>query len=283
VQASSGFLGELEELLLFRNTDYTAQFPTPESIALEFNTRGESIPDREAEELRQKRRHFEVRATFPYDCINLDFCQYYYPKPPGMLRINETVERVLEWQLMPSADGDEIKIDQFLLSVTCRHDDRFPEAAENRLRELIRENCTNSEFYRNSVTELLGSEEINEWPSRDAEGFFFAGWPKDIARSARDRGWKTDILDYVYYRRIGDLGENPYAIVCLVVKFTRVVQLPDYIPTALFALRPENRKLIDEIDRNSHEGEELLSDLRKIVTLRNEQAVRKHRSELPLP
>lgn len=279
----AGFLGELEELLLFRETDYTAQFPTLESIALEFNTRGESIPDGDAEDLRRKRRHFEVRATFPYDCINLDFCQYYYPRPPGMLRINETVERVLEWQLMPSADGDEIKIDQFLLSVTCRHDDRFPAAAENRLRELIRENCANSAIYRNGVLELLGNEEIPGWSKRDAEGFFFAGWPKDIARSARERGWKTEILDYVYYRRIGDLGDNPYIIVCLILKFTRVIQLPDYTQTALFALRPENRKLIGEIDRNSREGEKLLLDLRNIVRLRNQQAARKHRPELPLP
>jgi hypothetical protein len=278
----SGFLGRLEEMLLFRNDDYTAQFPTPESIDLEFAMQGESIPEVNAEMLRRKRRHFEVRATFPYDCINLDFCQYYYPNPPGMLRINETIERILEWQLMPSADGEEIEIEQFLLSVTCRHDANFPQEAERRLRELIRENCATSQVYQQQVNELLGAARIEEWPQRDAEGFFFSGWPKDIARSARECGWGTEILDYVYYRRVGDEG-NPYVIVCLVIKFFRVKQRPDYMPVALLALRPESRKLIAEVDRASNEGRQLLADLREVVAIRNQQAVRKHCPVLPLP
>jgi hypothetical protein len=58
------------------------------------------------EKLLLKRTHFNVRSSFPYDFINLDFCQYYYPRPPGMLRVNETVDKILDWQRRPTRSTD---------------------------------------------------------------------------------------------------------------------------------------------------------------------------------
>jgi hypothetical protein len=74
-----------------------------------------------------------------------------------------------------------------------------------------------------------------------------------------------------------------YVIACLVARFSRSNLASDYILPALFALNRENRKLIDEIDRRSVEGRQVVESLEKIVAARNEQARRKHRPELPNP
>ncbi len=129
---------------------------------------------------------------------------------------------------------------------------------------------------------MCGFAEIREWVRNNKEDFFFAGWPKDIARAAGEYGWAMKILDYVYYRRMGD-EHNPYIIACLVARFSRANQMPNNLPTALFALREENRTLIGDIDRDSPEGQQLLEHLAEIVAVRNEQARRVQRPELPDP
>jgi len=280
----AGFFGQLESVVLFEDDDFTGQFPTPESISLKLEDQslhtGLPADLERVDRLQLKRTHFNVRSSFPYDVVNLDFCQYYYPRPPGMLRVNETVRRILDWQQRPSEAGNRIQ--EFVLAVTCRHDVEFPAEAEARLAELIRNNCASSGQYRAEVEKTRGVAQVEEWVAKDREDFFFSGWPKDIARSAREYGWSMDVLDYVYYRRPAD-SRNPYLIACLVARFTRSHGLPDYIPTALYVLAPENRKLIDEIARTSTEGKELLENLGGIVEIRNEQARLKHQPELPDP
>ena len=121
-----------------------------------------------------------------------------------------------------------------------------------------------------------------EWAKNDKQDFFFAGWPKDIAFSAKEFGWSMTILDYVYYMREGDSGMK-YVMACLVARFHRANSRPEYLPAALHALEPGNRILIEEIDVNSEEGKALLANLGKVVGLRNEQARRKSVVELPSP
>lgn len=282
----AGFFGELESVVLFTEDDFTAQFPTLESISmkLEDESLHSGLPSdlEKVEKLQLKRTHFNVRSSFPYDFINLDFCQYYYPRPPGMLRVNQTVEKFLDWQRRPSEDGEDVYLQEFILTVTCRHDVEFPAEAEARLTELIRSNCTTSREYKDHVEKTRGTAQVEEWIGKDREDFFLSGWPKDIARLAREYRWSMEVLDYVYYRRIGD-GNNPYVIACLVARFSRSNAVPDYIPTALFALNADNRKLIPEIDRASAEGQQLVASLENIVAVHNEQARRKHRPELPNP
>jgi len=282
----AGFFGELESVVLFKDDDFTAQLPTLESISVKLEEEGlhtgQPSDLEKVEKLLLKRTHFNVKSSFPYDFINLDFCQYYYPRPPGMLRVNETVEKVLDWQRRSSEDGEEVSVQEFVLTVTCRHDVEFPAEAEARLTELIRNNCKTSPQYKDQVERTRGTAQVEEWAGRDREDFFLSGWPKDIARLAREYRWSMEVLDYVYYRRIGD-GNNPYVIACLVARFSRSNPLPDYMPAALFALNAQNRKVIPEIDRASAEGQQLLESLANIVSTRNDQARRQHRRELPDP
>jgi hypothetical protein len=282
----AGFFGELENVVLFKDDDFTGQFPTLESISVKLEDEslhtGQPSDLQKVEKLLLKRTHFNVRSSFPYDFINLDFCQYYYPRPPGMLRVNETVEKILDWQRRPSEDGEDLSLQEFVLTVTCRHDVEFPAEAEARLAELIRKNCSTSRVYKDQVEKTRGTSKVEDWVTKDREDFFFSGWPKDIARLAKEYGWSMEVLDYVYYRRTGD-ENNPYVIACLVARFSRSQSIPDYIPTALFVLNAENRQLIPEIDRGSDEGQQLLESLGIIVSKRNEQARRQHRPELPDP
>ena len=278
----AGFLGYLENVALFEDDDFTAQFPTLASIAQKLEDESLQENYELIDQLQLKRTYLNIKSSFPYDYVNLDFCQYYYPEPPDMLRINRTVERFLEWQQRPSEDEEAFEIEEFVLAVTCRHDAQFPVQAEARLVELIRANCADSDEYKNEVEQSRGVTEIEEWVQNAKEDFFFAGWPKDIARAAKDKGWAMEILDLVYYRRIGD-EENPYIIACLVARFSRENLRPDYMPTALFALNEDNRKIIEDIDPNSAEGKLLRDDLAGIVAVRNEQARRKQRAELPDP
>ncbi len=282
----AGFFGQLESVVLFKDDDFTAQLPTVESISAKLEDEGlhTGLPSdlEKVEKLLLKRTHFSVRSSFPFDFVNLDFCQYYYPRPPGMLRVNETVEKFLDWQRRPSDDGEGVLLQEFVLTVTCRHDAEFPTEAEARLTELIRNNCRRSRQYKEEVERTRGTTQVEEWIGNDREDFFFSGWPKDIATSAREYGWSMEVLDYVHYRRVGD-ENNPYVIACLVVRFSRSDATPDYIPAALFALNAGNRKFIDEIDRGSAEGQRLLASLENIVATRNAQARRKDRPELPNP
>jgi hypothetical protein len=275
----AGFLGRLEEVVLFQDDDITRRFRTPESIGtgLEDERLKKDVIDR----LQLKRTFFHVRSSFPYDCINLDFCGYYYPEPPDMLRVNRTVERLFEWQRRPSEDAEQVEIKEFILTVTCRYDAAFPPPAEARLVQLVRSNCRRSREYQNELQRTRGTARPEEWAREDREDLFFAGWPKDIAASAIQNGWSMEILDYVYYRRVGDRG--PFVIACLVSKLTLARGDAGEVRTALLALDKNRRSVIGEIDRASVQGQGLLESLIGIVAVRNEQASRRQRPRLPDP
>lgn len=278
----AGFLGRLEEVVLFEDDDFTAQCPNPESIERRLEDEGLQSDLQKVDRLLLKRTHFNVISSFPYDLVNLDFCQYYYPRPPDMLRINETVKRFLQWQSRASDDVEPVRVNEFILAVTCRHDDAFPTEAETRLLELIRTNCAHSEPYNDEVRKTRGIVQIEDWLVKDREDFFLSGWPKDIAASAKEYGWAMQMLDYVFYRRVGD-ENNPYLIACIVARLWRPDGVPDHMQPGLFALDRESRKLIPDIAPTSPEGQHLIDSLRRIVTVRNEQAQRQHRPPLPGP
>ena len=276
----AGFLGRLEEVVQFQDDDITGQFPTPESI--ETGLDNQSLETEVIDRLQLKRRFFNLRSSFPYDCINLDFCQYYYPEPPDMLRMGRIVENFFEWQRRPSEGDETVEIKEFILAVTCRYDAAFPPAAEQRLVQLIRSNCARSREYQDELQRTRGTTRPEEWARENREDLFLAGWPKDIAASARQHGWAMDMLYYVYYRRVGDRG-TPFVIACLVSNFTLARGDAGEIRTALLALDRNRRSLIGEIDRASVQGRGLLESLAGIVAVRNEQAARRQRPKLPDP
>lgn len=272
----AGFFGRLEEVVLFSDDNFSGQFPNKDSISEALEDEG--LSDEQRDKLQLKRTFFDVQASFPYDYINLDFCDYYYPIP-DMLKINRTLERVFEWQ---SRTDDQTLIDDFVIAVTCRHDNSFPKQAHERLANLIQANCNSSSAYKNQILATRKVQNVADWIKADKEDLFFAGWPKDIASTAKQAGWSMTILEYLYYRR-NDSDGTPYIITCLVARFTRPRPLPSYLPAAFYALDKTKRTLIEDVDRTTPEGIVVIDHLKEIVEIRNEQARRVHREELPAP
>jgi hypothetical protein len=280
---NAGFFGELEKLVLFQDNDFSAQYPTLESIDDALADEGLVIEKRET--LQTKRTHLYAKGSFPYDFINLDFCGYYYPKPPDILKINRTVDKFLDWQRQygnGEISGSKIQVNDFLLSVTCRHDDDFPQEAEKRLAELVKANCRTHPDYKRYLEENRRVSDLNAWIQNAKEDFFLSTWPKEISRLAQQYQWDMEILGYVHYDRVNEENQ-PYKIACLVCRFTRISDDSGYLEAAICALDQSRRNFISDIGKNTPKGQELLKNLAGIVQLRNQQAKRKRRPLLPMP
>jgi hypothetical protein len=273
----AGFPGRLEDLVLFKDNALTVNYRTVEEVSAALEDEG--LPREARDELITKRRHLELRTSFPYDVINLDFCGYYY-EPPDILRISNTVERFLEWQRDAVSAGKSVE--QFTVFVTCRHDDKFPPVATDHLKIVAKANCTEHEPYRTYFERTRGIGDVDRWAEGHNEDFFLSVWPKEIARVAQRCGWEMEITGYPYYDRVSDSG-YPYKIACLVARFRNVQAKDNYLRVALQALDAKGRQQIPEIRGDSSEGRELLADLVEIVTLRNGHAAARDRPIIQMP
>ncbi len=273
----AGFPGRLEDLVLFEENSLSGKYLTVDEVSAALEDEG--LARDAIDTLITKRRHLQLRASFPYNLINLDFCGYYYP-PPDILRINSTVERFLEWQRQPAPAGKNV--DEFLLFVTCRHDGGFPEAATEHLRDVAAANCVEHESYLSYFERTRGPGTVDGWATKENEDLFLSVWPKEIARSAQRYGWGMEILGYPYYDRLTD-GGYPYKIACLVARFRNTQSEGNYLRVALQALDRDSRELIPEISVDSAEGRDLRADLVAIVELRNQHAIVRNRPILQMP
>jgi hypothetical protein len=278
VREDSGFYGKLEDVALFEDDDYTKDFKSLQEIEEEREREGEALPRDRSERLRLKATALMFEASFPYDFVNLDFCDYYFQRPPEVFRIDDTVGRFLDWQRRKSIGAEPVSVNDFILAVTCRYDESFPQQAETFLGELVQDNCKKWSQYDEAVRKSKGMS-VDEWIGAHSEDLFFAAWPKHIAHKASGFGWNSEIVDYVYYQRPAD-GKGPYVMTCLVMRFTRNLVATD-LDAALYAIERDNRKEIPEIPWGSDDGKSLWAHLERVRKLRNEQAKRRGRVELP--
>jgi hypothetical protein len=274
----SGFLGRLEDVALFEDDEYTKHFKSPQDIYEEREREGESLTEEKSDRLQLKETALLFEASFPYDFVNLDFCDYYYQRPPEVFRITETVGRFLDWQRRTSIGANPVSVDNFILAVTCRYDESFPQQAEEFLGRLVQDNCNKWSQYDEAIRKSKGMS-VNEWIAAHREDLFLSAWPKHIAHIASEFSWDSEILDYVYYNRPAD-SRTPYVMICLVIRFTRSLTATD-LASALYAVDTENRREIPEIGWTSDEGKNLLAHLERVRKLRNEQANIRGRVELP--
>jgi hypothetical protein len=167
----AGFPCDLEKLVLFRDDDYTGQFPTVESIQSEIELQGEGLDPTKRDQLVLKRQHFAFREKFPFDFLNLDFCEHYYPDPPGILEINETIQSIVNLQAK-SIHGGHQDFGEFILSVTCRYDESIPAAAFTRLEHIITNNKVSFPEYLNAMKETKGTDDAHTWRNDNLYDFF---------------------------------------------------------------------------------------------------------------
>jgi len=280
----SGFQGRLEDLVLFEDDDLTATLPDLRAVENYINQKGESLGDKR-DVLQKKIDHLEMQRCFPFDFINLDFCDHYYPDPPDILKVNKTVDRMLEWQrrVHPASTSSKTarKVDEFMMAITCRHDTKLPHEAQERLLNIIRSNCDEFPNYKDQLRASHAGE-IEAWAESSNLDFFLAGWPKEIAHLADQRQWDMEIIDYLHYSRVSDAGQ-PYEMICLVCVFKRTEFSKTYLTVSMKALDENQRIIISRVNREDENGKALLSDLTSIVELRNVHAENAKRDVLPMP
>jgi hypothetical protein len=278
----SGFARRLESLVLFEDDRNTLKFANVREIEKYFGKKGEMVPARLRERLTEKKEHLQLLAKFPFDFINLDFCGYYYP-PPHLWTINQSVNKILELQKRFTLDeaGNEVMVDRFLVSVTCRIDQSVPEDVWRRLERIFSENKRNHAEY-DAVVKRQSVDDPQAWRIKNPEEFFLAVWPKELLAFSQMQGWKMEIKDLVYYRRRPP-GKPEYRMACLVSEFVRSSDTSFYLEQALGMLDPHFRTFIGKSNPRAPDSLKLLADLKELVGMRNVRAKRIGIRELSPP
>lgn len=279
----AGFLAQLEDLVLFQDIPETQTLDTHPALTQFLEEGGEGIAAEIRHKAEEKMKHLNFQRLFPFDFLNLDFCDRYYGDPPDVMKIHATIDKLLDWQRLPgkTVSGDVFAAERFVMAITCRVDPKTPAAALARLKTIVASNTAESEDYKNAVeARSIGS--LDSWASTDLLDFFMAAWPKEIARLARQKSWDITVHDHAFYDRQNDRGET-YHMVCLVVEFTQTFLCSTYLDAVTKCLDIAQRKEIPRFESSQGEGRRLIASLRDIVALRNKQAAAFARELLPDP
>jgi|GEM_PF-3588287 hypothetical protein len=279
----SGFLAFLEEIVLFEDLAATVPLVDETAIARYLSREGGKVKEDVRRAIELKLMQIKFRKLFPFDFLNLDFCDGYYKEPPDVLKIHRAIDRILEWQGRPGTlvSGAEFALHRFTASITCRLDDKIPLDAVERLKAIVDLNRDNHGEYGADLSRL-GHLNLGDWRSNNLLDFFMASWPKEIARLAYEKGWNLELLDHVFYDRV-DRNRERYYMVCLVLGFEKTDKCTTYLQMVRSCLEKERRKEITKIDLDSNDGQRILNDLRGVVKLRNEQARYQEREALEDP
>jgi hypothetical protein len=233
--------------------------------------------------IEEKRKHLQFQGLFPFDFLNLDFCDRFYGQPPDVMKIHSTIDKLLEWQLRPgkAASGDAYSVDRFVVAITCRVDLKTPINALARLKRIVQENRTTHAAYAEAL-QARPVANLDSWARDSPLDFFMSAWPKELARLARQKSWDITVHCHAFYDRQNEAGEN-YDMVSLVVEFVRAPICRTYLSAAIAFLDVNERTSIPRFEPTSRDGSALLSNLREIVGLRNIQAAKFDRELLPDP
>ncbi len=279
----SGFLAKLENLVLFEDIEETKALDSLEHLYGFLEERGEGLGEDVLRKVEEKRSHLLFRQLFPFDFLNLDFCDPFYPDPPDIMKIHETVGKLLDWQRQTStsASGASFSAKRFVVALTCRFDSTTPVAALERLRRIVKANSEQHAEYRAALSQR-SVDDIASWSTTAPLDFFMSAWPKEIAKLAQQKGWDITVHDHVHYERQGDSGVK-YEIVCLVVEFVQTSLCKTYLDAVTKCLEQSARTSVPHFEAASGDGIALASDLQKIVKIRNQQAENFARAVLPDP
>jgi hypothetical protein len=278
----AGFRTKLEDLTLFSDVPETATLDTEAALEKYVNEKGEKLGDSLREAVDNKRKHLQFQNLFPFDFLNLDFCDPYY-EPPDVMRVNSTIDKLLEWQRQPGkkSNGSPFSIGRFVVAITCRVNKKLPSVTSTRLANIVGENAESHAEYK-AALERRGINNVAKWSAKEPLDFFMSAWPKEIAKMALRKQWDIKVHDHAFYDRVNEKGET-YHIVCLVVEFTQATICSTYLTAATHSLDRDGRTEIKKIEPTHKVGRRLLADLRQVVDLRNEQAARAGREPLPEP
>ncbi len=279
----AGFLAQLEDLVLFHDISETQTLDTHTALTQFLEEGGEGVPQDVRDKAEEKMRHLDFQRLFPFDFLNLDFCDPYYRDPPDVMKIHATINRLLDWQRLPgkTPSGEEFSAERFVMAITCRVNLRTPPTALARLKGMVNSNSNENLTYREAL-QTRAIADLDSWARENPLDFFMAAWPKEIARLAKEKSWDITIHDHAFYDRQNERGET-YHMVCLVVEFSRTFLCSTYLGAITKCLDVAQRKEIPRFEPDQEEGRRLVANLSDIVSLRNKQASAFERVLLPDP
>lgn len=210
-----GFLGRFEDIILFKESQdtigRTLDDPGPEEVSVDLRRR-----------LLLKDLHERLRASFPFDIINLDATGTLLPPKQGPVsRLVEAIIQILEWQSLSREGG--IKIDAFTLLLTAEVDN----SAENdhaitQLVELVKANLSQTEGFRQRWIQEYGDKEPGDVAKAEFPIFFSRAVPKMLVEKAFQLGWHTESEGRFLYRRARARTGDSYTMMCEVLTFKRL-------------------------------------------------------------
>jgi hypothetical protein len=278
---NAGFIGKLDDIVLFKDDVISSKLGTATDIELEFERLGESMEAKQRNHLSNKLTHLTLRDSFPFDFLNLDFCDPYY-LPPDIMRVNKTVERIVDWQKRFAIEGKkQFGIDRFLIAITCRFNNVLSSEARSRLYTIIEANKREYPKFKKQLSTDEARSDIKKWASRDTLDFFMTSWPKEILRIVEQHQWKASIDGLVYYDREDKKG-HPYVIVSILCSCQKSKSVSNHEGESLRLLKKESRDKIETVSPNSDEGKRTKEHLKHVVTVRNQQAEAITRAPLPI-
>lgn len=277
----SGFKGRLDDVVLFEDELGSDLLTTQSEINLEFEKLGESMASDVRAKLEQKRAYLMFQDSFPFDFLNLDFCDPYYPNPPNTMRINNTIQRIVEWQQRRGTEkGKSFSVKRFLLAITCRLDKILPREVHRRLSVIISDNSRRYSEYSQTIKNDNLRKSIGQWIRNDGLDFFLSSWPKEILAIVERQQWAMSFLGVVYYTRRSRDGK-PYVIASILSNCYKTRTVTTHKSQSLWLLKRENRDKISNVSARTRQGRIVRKHFARVLAIRNEQASACSRPLLP--
>lgn len=213
-----GFFGRFEDIVLFDET--------PGTVNRTYTNPGTGkITAQLRERLRIKDLHERMRASFPFDLINLDATGTLLPPKQGAVSdLVKAIMRIVAWQHDASLSGGR-KIDRFSLFLTAEIDNSASNhQAVGQLISLVKCNVDQVNGFRDCWEKKFGAVAVDVLAMARFEDFFPVAFVKAVVEKSILLGWDVVSNGRFLYRRARN-GEQ-YRMMSEVLTFYRVTPGP---------------------------------------------------------
>lgn len=231
-----GFLGSLEDIVLFEESDSTRGRTRTDPGSGKITTRLR-------QELDRKEKHYRLASAFPFDILNLDVTGTLFPpSQPQVSRLMKTILRLLEWQTNKPLSDDGRRIESFAILLTIHIDEGIANyEAVASLSKMIEHNIDNIAAFRDRWHKSFPGVPPSDLASSDFERFFSIALPKYLIEKGLSLGWDVVCEGRFLYRR-----RSTYTMMCEMLTFSRLLPLNEERLFRIESSRSNQQKQADE-------------------------------------
>ena len=171
-----GFLGDFKELILFQDDETTE--------GLHYDDESQRHRFELRKKLDLKKRHEHLRATFPFDIVNLDVYGTFFPPRSGVASdMLKSIQTFLDWQT--EATDDVEGFTSFAIFLTTHVEDQsvHPDAFQAMINMMHNNSVTYAGFSQ-SLNQRFGTDDVNTISQIDFNAFYCTALPKVIVSEA---------------------------------------------------------------------------------------------------